>query len=98
MKECIGTTTASVLVNSSFIREFSLKKGLGQCDPLSPFLFLLVVEGLNVMMSVMVENNLFKGHRIDQNEPALISRHEFVDDTLIMGKKVRLMLELCKQF
>jgi len=87
MKECIGTTTASVLVNSSFIREFSLKKGLGQCDPLSPFLFLLVVEGLNVMMSVMVENNLFKGHHIDQNEPALISRHEFVDDTLIMGEK-----------
>ena len=39
-KECISTTTTSVLVNGSPTDEFSLEKELRQGDPLSLFLFL----------------------------------------------------------
>ena len=59
IKECVSIATASVLVNSSPTDEFLLERGLRQGDPLSPFLFLLAAEGLNVMMSEMVSANFF---------------------------------------
>jgi hypothetical protein len=52
MKECVCTATTSVLVNGSPTDEFPLERGLRHGDPLSPFLFLLAVEGLNLMMKV----------------------------------------------
>ena len=44
IKECVSTTTASILVNGSPTEEFPLQWGLHQEDPLSPFLCLLAAE------------------------------------------------------
>ena len=43
--ECVTTATASVLVNTSSTNESKFERGLRQGDPLSQFLFLIVVEG-----------------------------------------------------
>jgi len=61
MKESASTATASILVNESPTEEFQLKRGLRQGDPLSPFLYLIAVEGLNVMMTEAVNLNLLTG-------------------------------------
>ena len=51
----------TVLVNGSIAGEFDMERGLRQGDPLSPLLFLLVVEGLNRLFSQAVDLDLFTG-------------------------------------
>ncbi|KAK2417418.1 hypothetical protein QL285_039719 [Trifolium repens] len=87
MKECVCTASASVLVNGSPTDEFPLERGLRQGDPLSPFLFLLAAEGLNVMMRAMVEANQFTGYTVGVKEGVTVSHLQFADDTLLVGAK-----------
>jgi hypothetical protein len=87
IKECVCTATASVLVNGSPTEEFPLERGLRQGDPLSPFLFLLAAEGLNVLMEAVVEQNLFTGYRVGEQDSVVVSHLQFADDTLLMGVK-----------
>lgn len=61
MKQCIETTSISILVNSSPTREFQMQKGFRQGSPITPFLFLGVAEGLTRLMRMVIKNNLFKG-------------------------------------
>ncbi|MCH79282.1 cysteine-rich receptor-like protein kinase [Trifolium medium] len=87
MKECVCTARASVLVNGSPTDEFPLERGLRQGDPLSPFLFLLAAEGLNVVMKAMVEQNMFSGYTVGTLNPISVSHLQFADDTLLLGTK-----------
>ena len=73
IKECVTTATASVLVNGSPTDEFALGQGLRQGDPLSPFLFLLAAEGLNIMMKAMVEAELFRGYKVGGGDSMILS-------------------------
>ena len=87
IKECVTTATAYVLVNGSPTDEFPLGRGLHQGDPLSPFLFLLAAEGLNVMMKAMIESSIFSGYNIGSKNPVVLSHLLFANDTLILGSK-----------
>ena len=47
---CLASASISILVNGSPTKEFSPSRGLRQGDPLAPFLFNIVAEGLNGLM------------------------------------------------
>ncbi|GKV45492.1 hypothetical protein SLEP1_g52564 [Rubroshorea leprosula] len=85
IKECLQSSMISILVNGSPTKQFSVNKGIRQGDPLSPFLFLLVVEGLNGLMQLAVDKDLFKGVRIGNGNVA-VSHLQFADDTLFFGE------------
>jgi len=54
---------------------------------LSPFLFLLAAEGLNIMMKSLVETQLFSGYSIEVVNPVVVSHLQFAYDTLLLGTK-----------
>jgi len=87
IRECLSTATAAVLVNSSPTDEFHLQRGLCQGDPLSPFLFLIAAEGLNILMKAMVDNNLYTGYTVGTVNQVVVSHLQFADDTLLLGNK-----------
>jgi hypothetical protein len=57
----------SVLVNGSPTDDFKVGKGLRQGDPLSAFLFLIVVEGLSGLMIKPVDSDMCHGYKVSDN-------------------------------
>ncbi|GJZ39644.1 RNA-directed DNA polymerase, eukaryota [Tanacetum coccineum] len=75
---------ASILVNGSPSDEFHLHCGLKQGDPLSPYLFILVMESLHLSVSRAVDEGVFKGIRLHGS--LSLSHLFFADDALFMGE------------
>ncbi|GAU25188.1 hypothetical protein TSUD_150870 [Trifolium subterraneum] len=84
IRACVFQSSMSVLVNGSSTEDFSVGKGLRQGDPLSPFLFLIVAEGLTGLMRSSVDKSLYHGYKVSNN----ISFHtlQFADDTIFVGE------------
>ncbi|CAJ2637312.1 unnamed protein product [Trifolium pratense] len=59
-------------------------KGLRQGDPMSPFLFLIVVEGLSGLMNKAVGSGSFHGYKVNNN--LMFHTLQFADDTIIVGE------------
>jgi hypothetical protein len=85
IKACVCAGNLSVLVNGCPTREVNIARGLKQGDPLAPFLFLLVVEGLGLLMSKAVSIGYFKPFVIKNSEVS-VSHLQYADDTLFIGE------------
>ncbi|XP_023751604.1 uncharacterized protein LOC111899957 [Lactuca sativa] len=84
IQACLESSRAAILVNGSPTKEFSLNRGLCQDDPLSPFLFIMVMEGLNIAMEDATSQGLFKG--LEVGDPGYNIYHIFyVDDAIFLG-------------
>ena len=72
----------SISVNGEHKGEISPTRGNRQVDPLSPYLFLLCLEGLNRMFQQATRDNLIRGFSLCKNGPK-ITRLFFADDNLL---------------
>ncbi|XP_071708444.1 uncharacterized mitochondrial protein AtMg01250-like [Rutidosis leptorrhynchoides] len=86
---CLKSASISILINGSPTREFSFGRGIRQGDPLSPFLFILAVEGLNILTKATIDKGLFKGVEIGSDK-VLLSHLQYADDTMFFGEWSRL--------
>ncbi|GJT78985.1 RNA-directed DNA polymerase, eukaryota, reverse transcriptase zinc-binding domain protein [Tanacetum coccineum] len=84
IQECLRSSWGSVLVNRSPTEEFQFFKGIKQGDPLSPFLFILVMESLHLSFKRVVDAGMFNGIVLD---PSMQLSHMFyADDAVFMGQ------------
>nr|GEY18578.1 RNA-directed DNA polymerase, eukaryota [Tanacetum cinerariifolium] len=56
----------SILVNGSPTEEFQFFKGLKQGDPISPFLFILIMESLHLSFQRVIDAGIFKGTKVGE--------------------------------
>ena len=75
----------SVLVNGSPTSEFYPKRGLRQGDPLAPFLFLIVAEGLAGAVRKAIEQNLVESLEVGVQK-VKVNMLQYADDTLFLCK------------
>jgi len=50
IRVCLESSTISVMVNGSLTKEFNPSRGLSQGDLIAPFLFLIIAQGLSVLV------------------------------------------------
>lgn len=84
IKGILDSSQASILVNGSPTFQFKSEKGLRQGDPISPFLFLIVMECLAWMMEKAKNIGELKGIKLADEVD--ISHLFYADDALIMGE------------
>lgn len=56
--ECLAMACISILVNGSPSTSFQMERGVRQGDALSPFLFLITVDGLKCILNKVRELGL----------------------------------------
>ncbi|GJR17489.1 RNA-directed DNA polymerase, eukaryota, reverse transcriptase zinc-binding domain protein [Tanacetum coccineum] len=84
IQSCLRSSRGSILVNGSPTEEFQFFRGLKQGDPLSPFLFILIMESLHISFQRVVDAGLFTGIKI--NSMVNLSHLFYADDAIFLGQ------------
>ncbi|GJS05059.1 RNA-directed DNA polymerase, eukaryota, reverse transcriptase zinc-binding domain protein [Tanacetum coccineum] len=79
------SSRTSIIINGSPTSEFYLKRGLRQEDPLSLFLFIIVMNGLHMALNDGLAANMFHGVKV--GSPGMHLSHLFyADDVIILSE------------
>ncbi|GJV26981.1 RNA-directed DNA polymerase, eukaryota [Tanacetum coccineum] len=84
IQTCLNSSRGSILINGSPTEEFQFFKGLKQGDPLSPFLFILIMESLHISFQRVIDANLFTGIKL--NSLVNLTHLFYADDALFIGQ------------
>ena len=82
---CISTVKISILINGSPSGVFQRSRGLRQGDPLSPYLFVIVMKVFSCLLGKTISGGFLSGWRVRgrSGEGILISHLLFADDKLV---------------
>ena len=81
---CLTSATFAVLINGTPSNFFPASRGLRQGCPLSPLLFILVIEGLSLLIADARRNGLIRGIQISSS--LALTHLMFVDDVILLGE------------
>lgn len=76
---CVSTIKFHILVNGESSIAFKPNRGLRQEDPLSPYFFILCVEGFSYLIKREFDKGPWKSIRMGHDAP-LLTHLFFVDD------------------
>eukprot|EP00253_Pinus_taeda_P025774 PITA_25774 len=79
----ISSAFFSILINGIPTSTFRSSRGIRQGDPLSPFLFIIMAEGLGRCIKNAIQSQDLKG--ITLHQAPTVSHQQFVDDNMIFG-------------
>jgi hypothetical protein len=82
---CVKSVKYTVRCNGELLEPFTPSRGLRQGDPLSPYLFLFVADGLASLLKKEVEEGNLTPLKVARNSPG-ISNLLFADDSLLFFK------------
>lgn len=82
---CVKTISYQFCINGSLVGPIYPKRGLRQGDPLSPYLFMLCVEGMSNALDKGTEERVIHGCKISQTAPP-ISHLMFADDSFLFSE------------
>lgn len=83
--QCVTTVSYSILINGEPTQRFNPTCGLRQEDPLSSYLFILVMETLSRLLTKGSDYNIFQGIKLSRTGPS-VSHLFFADDSLVFFK------------
>jgi hypothetical protein len=94
---CISIVRFSILVNGTPSGFFSNTSGLRQGDPLSPLLFVVVMEALSWMLIAAMDQGHLTGFSVGHRDSkALVVNHLlFADDMLIFVVRKKNKFDIC---
>nr|GEW73045.1 RNA-directed DNA polymerase, eukaryota [Tanacetum cinerariifolium] len=84
IQSCLRSSRGSIIVNGSPMEEFQFYKGLKQGDPLSLFLFILILESLHISFQRVLDVEMFKG--ITLSLSLQLSYMFYADDAVFVGQ------------
>nr|GEY07350.1 RNA-directed DNA polymerase, eukaryota, reverse transcriptase zinc-binding domain protein [Tanacetum cinerariifolium] len=84
IQSCLRSSRGSIIINGSHTQEFQFFKGLKQGDPLSSFLFILIMESLHLSFQRVMDVGMFKG--INLSPLVNLSHMFYADDVVFVGQ------------
>jgi len=89
MSMCVESVGYSILVNGEQVGPIIVGHRLRQGDPISPYLFIICVEGLSTLIRDVESRGELTGTKICRREPS-VSPLLFADDYFLFSKQTRI--------